>query len=41
MDTAQADGMDNRGNGVQFPAQARDFSLLDMVMAGIRFFNNV
>ena len=40
IETAQADGMDNRGNGVQFPAQAIDFSLLDMVMTGIRLFKN-
>jgi hypothetical protein len=36
METAQADGKDNRCNGVQFPAQAIDFSLLDMVMTGIQ-----
>jgi hypothetical protein len=40
METAQADGMDSRGNGVQFPAQVIDFSLLDMVMTGIRLFKN-
>jgi len=40
MEPAQADAMDNRGNGVQFPAQAIGFSLLDMVMAGIRLFKN-
>ena len=38
METAQADGTDNRGNGVQFPAQAIDFSLFDMVMTGIGLF---
>jgi hypothetical protein len=38
METAQADGMDNRGNGLQFPAQAIDFSLFDMVMTGIGLF---
>jgi len=40
METAQADGMDNRDNGVQFPAQAIDFSLLDIVMTEIRLVKN-
>jgi hypothetical protein len=40
METAPADGKDNRGNGVQFPAQAIDFSLFDMAMTGIRLFKN-
>jgi len=40
METALADGMDNRGNRVHFPAQAIDFSLLDMVMNGIRLLKN-
>jgi len=40
METAQADGMDNRRNGVQFPAQVIDFSLLDMVITRIRLFKN-